>query len=149
MIPATDFIPAYSELLKTMARLGGREAVHDFWNGLATDLLERLPDVVAEQGVRGCWLYWNYSLGEGAGALEGGALDEGAASNEFSIFIRNCPHKGVGSGLRGVERLGDYCSHCDVLYVRVLSPMGYDCRVDTSHCDEGYCVLHARRRTTG
>jgi len=149
VIPATDFIPAYTELLKALARRGGREAVHDFWNGLATSLLERLPDVVAEQGVRGCWLYWNHSLGQGAEALEGALLEETPASAEFSILVRNCPHKGVGNGLRAVERSGDYCSHCDVLYVRVLRPMGYDCTVDTNHCDEGYCILHAKRRTAG
>ncbi len=57
MIPCTDFIPAYSELFKFLERIGGREAVVDFWEYLSDNFLENLRQLVEEHGLRGCWLY--------------------------------------------------------------------------------------------
>ena len=56
MIGCTDFIPAYSELFKSLEKLGGVQAVEDFWNYLSDRFLTNLRDLVAENGIRGCWL---------------------------------------------------------------------------------------------
>ena len=66
MIPCTEFIPAYSELFKYLEARGGREAVLDFWNYLSDNFLHNLRDLVATNGIRGCWLYWNHTLNEEA-----------------------------------------------------------------------------------
>ena len=34
-----------------------------------------------------------------------------------------------------------WCGHCDVLYRRVLEPLGYRCTLDKSKCDEAACEL--------
>jgi hypothetical protein len=40
-----------------------------------------------------------------------------------------------------MEAYSDYCQHCDVLYRRVLEPLGYSCEVDLTHCKEARCNL--------
>ena len=76
----------------------------DFWNFLSDTFLGNLRDLVAANGIRGCWLYWSRTLNEEAAdfTME---LDEEAG--EFRILMHHCPSKG-GSGrspsstLRGV-----------------------------------------------
>ena len=141
MIPCTDFIPAYSELFKFLEEKGGREAVVDFWNYLSDSFLGNLRDLVVGNGIRGCWLYWSHTLNEEAAdfTME---LDEEAG--EFRIIMHHCPSKGrlIESG--HVEPYHDYCGHCDVLYRRILEPLGYEYTFDMSECDEAKCSLLVR-----
>ena len=48
MISCTDFIPAYSELFKYLERVGGKEAVIDFWEYLSDKFLWNLKNLVEE-----------------------------------------------------------------------------------------------------
>jgi hypothetical protein len=145
VIPCTDFIPAYSQLFRTLERLGGKRAVVDFWEHLSDSFLGNLRQLVSENGLRGCWLYWSHTLNEEAAdfTME---LDE--AASEFRILMHACPSKGLLLGLDHVEPYPDYCEHCDVLYRRVLEPLGFDCTVDLSECDRARCALTVRRRAT-
>jgi hypothetical protein len=142
MIPCTDFIPAYSELFKYLDATGGKQAVVTFWEFLSDNYLDELRDLVAEHGLRGCWLYWTRTLNEEAAdfTIE---LDEQAG--EFRIDMHHCPSKGRLIECANVEPYPDYCLHCDVLYRRVLEPLGCDYAIDLSHCDEARCVLVVRR----
>ena len=141
MIPCTEFIPAYSELFKCLAHVGGKEAVVDFWNYLSDNFLNNLRDLVREHGIRGCWLYWTHTLNEEAAdfTME---LDEEAG--EFRIIMHHCPSKGRLLEYEHIEPYDDYCSHCDVLYRRVLEPLGYEYTLDMSECDQAKCVLMVR-----
>jgi hypothetical protein len=143
MIPCTDFIPAYSQLFRTLERLGGKRAVVDFWEYLSDSFLGNLRQLVRENGLRGCWLYWSHTLNEEAAdfTME---LDEQAG--EFRILMHACPSKGLLLRLDHVEPYPDYCEHCDVLYRRVLEPLGFDCTVDLSECHQARCSLTVRRR---
>ena len=145
MIPCTEFIPAYSELFKYLEARGGREAVLDFWNYISDNFLHNLRDLVAANGIRGCWLYWNHTLNEEAAdfTME---LDEEAG--EFSIAMHRCPSKGMLLDLKDVEPYHDYCGHCDVLYRRVLEPLGYEYIYDGSESDQARCRLVVRRKST-
>jgi hypothetical protein len=100
MIPCTEFIPAYSELFKYLEARGGREAVLDLWNYLSDNFLHNLRDLVAADGIRGCWLYWSRTLNEEAAdfTME---LDEEAG--EFSITMHRCPSKGMLLDLKHIE----------------------------------------------
>jgi len=142
MIPCTEFIPAYSEMFKYLEKKGGREAVLDFWNYLSDNFLGNLKDLVAEHGLRGCWLYWTHTLNEEAAdfTME---LDEEAG--EFRIAMHDCPSKGLLLKLKHVEPYHDYCGHCDVLYRRVLEPMGYSYDFDMSQVDKAKCSIVIRR----
>jgi len=146
MISCTDFIPAYSQLFKTLEELGGVEAVEDFWHYLARTYLTDLHDLVVEHGIRGCWLYWSHTLNEEAAdfTME---LDE--AAGIFEIHMHRCPSKGRLLDLDHVEPYHDYCRHCDVLYRDILEPLGYEYIYDLSHCDEARCRLRVRRRAGG
>ena len=143
MIPCTDFIPAYSQLFKSLERLGGKAAVLDFWEYLSDNFLGNLRELVEAHGLRGCWLYWSHTLNEEAAdfTME---LDEEAG--EFRIVMHACPSKGLLLNLDHVEPYRDYCEHCDVLYRRVLEPLGFECTVDMSECDRAQCSLTVRRR---
>ncbi len=142
MIPCTDFIPAYSELFKTLERLGGVPAVEDFWHYLARTYLTNLRDLVLEHGLRGCWIYWSQTLNEEAAdfTME---LDEEAGT--FRIVMHHCPSKGRLLEIKHIEPYRDYCRHCDVLYRDILEPLGYEYIYDMSHCDEARCSLLVRR----
>ena len=143
MIPCTEFIAAYSELFKYLEKRGGREAVLDFWNYLTDNFLGNLKDLVVANGIRGCWLYWSHTLNEEAAdfTME---LDEEA--NEFSITMHHCPSKGRLLEWKHIDPYPDYCKHCDVLYRRVLEPLGYEYIYDQSHVDEARCSLVVRKK---
>lgn len=143
MIPCTDFIPAYSELFKFLERLGGKPAVVHFWNYLADNFLGNLRELVQEHGILGCWLYWSHTLNEEAAdfTME---LDEEAG--EFRIVMHRCPSKSRLLECPHIEPYPDYCEHCDVLYRRVLEPLGFDYDIDLSRCDQATCTLTVRAR---
>ena len=142
MIPCTDFIPAYSELFKFLDQTGGKQAVTGLWEFLSDSYLDELRDLVAEHGIRGCWLYWTRTLNEEAAdfTIE---LDEEAG--EFRIEMHRCPSKGMLIECPGMEPYPDYCLHCDLLYRRVLEPLGYEYTIELSRCDEARCGIVVRR----
>ena len=109
MISCTEFIPAYSQLFKTLEHLGGKDAVEAFWRYLSANFLNNLRDLVTAHGIRGCWLYWNKSLNEEAAdfTME---LDEEAGT--FSIVMHHCPSKGRLMKYRHITPYHDYCGHC-------------------------------------
>jgi hypothetical protein len=144
MISCTEFIPAYSELFKFLDRQGGPSAVEDFWNYLSDRFLGNLRSAVEENGLRGCWIYWNHTLNEEAAdfTME---LDEEAGL--FRIDMHHCPSMGRLMELKHIEPYHDYCRHCDVLYRRVLEPLGFEYHADLSQCREAKCSLTVRRKT--
>ena len=146
MISCTEFIPAYSQLFKTLEQLGGREAVDAFWHYLSDNFLHNLRDLVLAHGIRGCWLYWSHTLNEEAAdfTME---LDEEAGT--FRIDMHHCPSKGRLLEMRHIEPYPDYCRHCDVLYRRVLEPLGYRCDADLSRCDQAACSFLVTRMNAG
>lgn len=143
MIGCTDFIPAYSELFRTLEKVGGRRAVDDFWLYLSDHFLTNLRDLVVEHGIRGCWLYWSRTLNEEAAdfTME---LDEEAG--QFQITMHHCPSKGRLLELAHVEPYPEYCRHCDLLYRHILEPLGYDYAIDLSRTDQARCRVIVRRR---
>lgn len=142
MISCTEFIPAYSELFKTLEKLGGVQAVEGFWNYLSEKFLTNLKELVEQNGIRGCWLYWTHTLNEEAAdfTME---LDEEAG--EFRIDMHRCPSKGLLLQCSHIEPYHDYCRHCDVLYRNILEPLGYEYVFDDSGCDEARCSIVVRR----
>ena len=143
MIPCTDFIPAYSELFKYLESRGGVEAVEDFWCYLSDNFLNNLHDLVQRRGIRGCWDYWSHTLNEEAAdfTME---LDEEAGT--FRIDMHHCPSMGRLKELKHLRPYHDYCRHCDVLYRRILEPLGYSYEVDLSRCHDAACSLLVRRK---
>lgn len=143
MIPCTDFIPAYSELFKYLESRGGKQAVVDFWTYLSDGFLDNLRDEVAKNGLRGCWNYWSHTLNEEAAdfTME---LDE--EQNFFTIVMHYCPSKGRLMRETHIEPYPDYCEHCDLLYRRVLEPLGYSYEIDFSQVDQAKCSIVVRKK---
>jgi len=120
---------------------GGKQAVLDFWNYLSDTYLTTLKEFVAKNGIRGCWMYWSQTLNEEAAdfTME---LDEDAG--EFRIIMHHCPSKGRLLELDQIDPYEDYCRHCDVLYRRVLEPLGYEYTVDLTETHKARCSVTVR-----
>ena len=142
MIPCKMFILSYSELFRYLHERGGKEAVVDYWEYIAENFLHNLRELVEEHGLRGCWIYWSHTLNEEAAdfTME---IDEDAGV--FRIDMHRCPSKGRLLETDLIEPYPHYCEHCDVLYRRVLEPLGYEYECDLSHTDEARCSLVVRR----
>ena len=138
MISCTDFIPAYNELFRFIEEKKDKAAVTSFWEYLSDNFLTNLRDHVVERGIEGCWIYWSKTLKEEAAdfSME---LDE--ELEEFTITMHHCPSKGRLLEDKQVEPYRDYCEHCDVLYRRVLEPLGYKYDLDRSRTDFARCRL--------
>ena len=141
MIPCTDFIPAYSELFNFIEENDGHDAVVDFWNYISDNVLTDLRNLARKHGLRGCWMYWQRTLDEEAAdfTLE---LDE--ELGEFRIIMHRCPSKGRLLEYTHVQPYSRYCQHCDVLYRRVLEPLGFEFIYDFSGCDDARCSVTIR-----
>ena len=143
MISCNEFIPAYSELFKTLEKRGGVEAVEDFWHYLSANFLTNLRDLVTEHGLRGCWLYWKHTLNEEAADF---TMEMDEDKGEFSIDMHHCPSMGLLMKTKHIEPYADYCRHCDILYRDVLEPLGYSYDIDLTRCREARCSITVRRK---
>ena len=141
MIPCTDFIPAYSELFRFIEERDGHDAVVEFWEYLSDNFLDNLRELVQAHGLRGCWMYWSHTLNEEAADFTMSIDDE---AGEFRIDMHHCPSKGRLLELDHVEPYHDYCGHCDVLYRRVLEPLGSECVADLTDCERAKCSFVVR-----
>ncbi len=144
MIPCKQFILAYSELFWYLQKRGGKQAVVEYWEHISDEFLWNLRELVQEHGLRGCWKYWSHTLNEEAADFTMTIDDEAGV---FRIEMHHCPSKGRLLETDLVEPYEDYCEHCDVLYRRVLEPLGYEYECDLSHCDEARCSLTVREKT--
>lgn len=138
MISCTEFIPAYSELFKYIERKKDKDAVIDFWNYLSDIFLTNLKDLVAVNGIRGCWIYWSKTLKEEAADF---TMEMDEEAGEFYITMHHCPSKGRLLEDKNIEPYHDYCEHCDLLYRRVLEPLGFKYELDRSQTDQARCRL--------
>ena len=139
MISCTEFIPAYSELFKYIEEREGHKGVHDYWNYISDNYVkERLGALVSEKGIMGCWEYWNKSLNEEACDF---TMSVDGQAGTFNIDMRWCPSKGRLLEYKHFAPYNNYCGHCDVLYRRVLEPLGFTCECDMSRTDKAACSV--------
>lgn len=143
MISCTEFIPAYSELFKFLEQTGGTGAVEDFWHYLADNFLGNLTDHVRRDGLLGCWNYWERALSEEAADF---TMELDTDAGEFKILMHHCPSMGRLLAYKHIEPYHDYCRHCEVLYRRVLEPLGYEYSIDLSQCDKAKCSIVVKAR---
>jgi hypothetical protein len=141
MISCTEFIPAYNELFRFIEEKEDKAAVICFWEYLSDTFLTNLKDLVVEHGIQGCWIYWSKTLTEEAADFSMEMDDE---AEEFSITMHHCPSKGRLLEDKQIEPYRDYCEHCDVLYRRVLEPLGYKYELDRSRTDYARCYLRVK-----
>lgn len=143
MISCTEFIPAYSELFKYLLAKGGKEAVIRFWENLSDDFLDNLRELAKEKGLAGCYEYWSRTLNEEAADFKL-TLDE--EKGLFEIDMQHCPSKGRLLEIEHIEPYADYCEHCDLLYRRVLEPLGFEYDIDLSNCDKAMCKITVKTK---
>jgi len=143
MIPCTDFIPAYSELFKTLNKINGKKAVEDFWKYLAENFLTNLRSLVKKHGLKGCWLYWQHTLNEEAAGF---TMELNEKKGFFRIKMHKCPSKGRLLKIKHIKPYHDYCRHCDVLYRHILEPLGFEYIFDSTKCYKASCSITVKAR---
>jgi hypothetical protein len=143
MISCTEFLPAYSELFKFLEQKGGKAVVVSFWEHLSDTFLTNLRELAAQNGLAGCFEYWSHTLSEEAADFKM-TLDE--ENQVFMIEMRKCPSKGRLLESTHMEPYHAYCEHCDLLYRRVLEPLGFEYNIDLSNCDKASCKLVIKRK---
>ena len=143
MISCTEFIPAYSELFKFLHNKDDKESVVKFWASLSDAFLGNLRDLAAKKGLAGCFEYWSHTLSEEAADFKM-TLDE--ENGVFTIEMRHCPSMGLLIAAEHIKPYEFYCEHCDLLYRRVLEPLGFEYDVRLGDCHNPSCKLVVRRK---
>jgi hypothetical protein len=143
MISCTEFIPAYSELFKFLEQKGGKAAVVSFWGNLSDAFLTNLCELALSKGLAGCFEYWSHSLSEEAANFKM-TLDE--QNQIFTIEMRKCPSMGMLLERKDIKPYHAYCEHCDILYRRVLEPLGFEYDIDLTNCHKSTCKLVIKRK---
>jgi len=144
MISCTEFILAYSELFKFLEDRGGEEEVVRFWEYISDNFLTNLREYAEKEGLAGCFKYWSHTLNEEAADFTM-VLDED--EGVFTIQMHHCPSMGKLLETRHIEPYRNYCRHCQVLYSRILEPLGYSYELDLSRAStEATCSLRMTKR---
>ena len=143
MISCTEFIPLYSEFFKFMEERGGHEAVVRYWEHISDSSIgdksnpHSLIAFVEKYGFEGTWRYWSHTLTEEACDIL--RMYDPKRQTGYSV-MRRCPSKGMLLDMKHLEPYHDYCSHCGVLYPRVLEKYGITCEWDYSGIDHASCA---------
>ena len=143
MISCTEFIPLYSEFFKFLEKKGGHDAVMDYWIHISDDSIgdKTNPNSLAYKceklgGFEGAIAYWGHTLTEEACDL----FEYTDMEKRFRIsHMRHCPSRGMLNALGHIEPYYDYCSHCNVIYERVLKNYGIKYERDNSLVDKAQC----------
>jgi len=142
MISCTEFIYSYSELFKLIEEKDGKEGVVKYWEYVSDNYVsDRLGKCASEGGIRGCYDYWAKALSEEAADFRM-TLD----GDVFTIEMFHCPSKGRLIEKEGIVPYHDYCGHCDLLYRRVLEPLGFIYDYDMTGCDKAQCKLTIKKK---
>ena len=138
MISCTEFIPSYSELFSFLDENYGFDEVRAYWNDIfdpeRNGILNRK---IRQQGLRGCFEYWNYSLNEEAADFRM-MLNE--ADGWFTIEMRHCPSKGRLLEMKQLKPYDKYCLHCD-LYRKTVEKYGLCYDYDFTKTERAQCAL--------
>lgn len=143
MISCTEFIPLYSEFFKFMEARGGHDAVVRYWERISDNSIgdksnpNSLISFVEQYGFEGTWRYWSHTLTEEACDVL--RMCDPQRKTGYSV-MRRCPSKGMLLDMKHLEPYHDYCSHCGVLYPRVLEKYGITCEWDYSGIDHASCA---------
>ena len=143
MISCTEFIPLYSEFFKFLERQGGHDAVVEYWTYISDKSIgdKTNPNSLAYKcekygGFEGAIAYWGHTLTEEACDLF--EMKDRDAKVRY-LHMRHCPSRGMLNALTHVEPYYDYCSHCDLIYSRVLEKYGIVYKRDKSGIDHAEC----------
>jgi len=138
MISCTEFIPAYSELFTYLEDRFGFEEVEKYWNDIFNP--ERngiLNQKVSQDGIRGCYEYWSYTLNEEAADF---TLYLNEKDGWFMIKMHHCPSKGRLLECKHITPYHKYCLHCD-LYRKTIEKYGFVYEYDFTETDKAICSL--------
>ncbi len=143
MISCTEFIPLYSEFFKFLEEKGGHDAVMEYWFHISdTSIGDKTnPNSLAYKceklgGYEGAIAYWRHTLTEEACDLFM-VIDR---NKKFRYsHMRYCPSRGMLNELKHVEPYYDYCSHCNVIYERVLKNYGIEFVRNNAEINKAQC----------
>ena len=143
MISCTEFIPLYSEFFKYCEKRGGHDAVMEYWIHISDTSIgdKDNPNSLAYKcdrlgGFGGALAYWGHTLTEEACDLL--RISDPEKKIIYS-HMRHCPSRGMLNALSHVEPYYDYCTHCKIIYQRVLEKYGIVYERDHTDIDKAEC----------
>ena len=143
MISCTEFIPLYSEFFGYLEEKGGHDEVLKYWYHISdTSIGDKTnPNSLAYKceklgGFEGARAYWGHTLTEEACDLI--EYTDTKRRIHFS-HMRHCPSRGMLNALEHIEPYYDYCSHCNVIYSRVLEKYDIEYKRDNSKIANAEC----------
>jgi len=143
MISCTEFIPLYSEFFKYLEKHSGSDAVMEYWIHISDTVIgnKSNPNSLAYKcekygGFDGAIAYWGHTLTEEACDLL--EMEDHKNKVKYS-HMRRCPSRGMLNELSHVQPYHDYCSHCNVIYARVLEKYGIVYERDNSEVANAEC----------
>ena len=143
MISCTEFIPLYSEFFKYCEKRGGHDDVMEYWIHISdTSIGDREnPNSLAYKcdrlgGFEGALAYWGHTLTEEACDLFKVCDPE---KRIIYTHMRHCPSRGMLNSLSHVDPYYDYCTHCKIIYQRVLEKYGIVYERDHTDIDKAEC----------
>ncbi len=143
MISCTEFIPLYSEFFKYLEKRGGHDDVMKYWIHISDTSIGDVtnPNSLAYKcerlgGFEGAIAYWGHTLTEEACDIF--EMEDRVAHVKYS-HMRHCPSRGMLNSLSHVEPYYDYCTHCNVIYARVLEKYGIVYERDNSKIANAEC----------
>lgn len=132
MICEADFIQKYNELFKCLHQYGGKQAVIDFWSALSDVICGELREKIKAKGLAGAVEYWSYTLSQ-ENADVSIHYEHVNGKELLKLRINKCP------SLAKLEcPYEHYCEHCNVLYRKVVEPLGYKYTLATG---DGGCLI--------
>ena len=112
-----QFIRVYDTIFSWVFKKNGLDGLIEFWKFIAPTMLSDLQAMVAKDGVKGAYKYWNQVLQE-----EGAKFKLKLSKDErfLTLEMTNCPaYKALN-----IPTCPEYCRHCAVMYPEVLKPFG-------------------------
>ena len=125
MITCQDFVLNYNELFKFLEEQHGVAEVEKLWAFIADNYFEGLKERIREKGLKGVSEYWMETFSE-----EGDLFRILSGENSVQVIVDDCSSVRKLRNTPHVQGYPDYCRHCEVMYGRFFSSLGYDFKIE-------------------
>lgn len=137
MLGCAEFCAYYDWTFEYLRKLGGEQAVQDYWQSISRDSQKHAFDLIKSKGFEGMDEYWGHTLAE---EEAGYVAFRGPEYYRIDMFA--CPSLGLLLK-RKVQCYHDYCNHCMGWIGPLLAECGF--AADHEHNHQGLCYWEIRK----
>ena len=142
MLGCDEFCAYYDWTFEYLRKLGGEEAVADYWlEAISKDSQTHAYELIKAGGFDGMDEYWGHTLED-----EEAGYTITRAADCWRTDMHACPSLGLLLQ-RGVQRYHDYCDHCMGWIGPLLAECGFE--IDHEHNHHGQCYWEMKKTGQG